>query len=48
VALLSCPHRLQLELDPASATFATHWPIVPLFGAGLDGRLAAMAEGAAD
>jgi CubicO group peptidase (beta-lactamase class C family) len=48
LALLSCPHRLELELDPASGTFATHWPIAPLFGAGLEGRLAEMAAGAAD
>ena len=48
LALLSCPHRLEIELDPASGTFATHWPIVPLFGAGLQGRLAAMATGAPD
>jgi hypothetical protein len=48
LALLSCPHRLEIELDPVSGTFATHWPILPLFGAGLEGRLASMASGAAD
>jgi CubicO group peptidase (beta-lactamase class C family) len=48
LSLLSCPHRLELELDPASGTFATHWPIAPLFGAGVEGRLTAMASGAAD
>ena len=48
VALLSCPHRLEVELDPRSGTFATHWPIVPLFGAGVEARLASMARGAAE
>jgi hypothetical protein len=43
LAFLAGPHRLELDLDPATGTFATHWPIVPLFGAGVAGRLASMA-----
>ena len=42
LAFLATPHRLEIELDPAAGTFAARWPLVPLFGAGLDTRLAAM------
>ena len=48
LVFLSCPHRLEIELDPMSGTFATHWPIVPLFGAGVAARLASMAAGPAE
>jgi CubicO group peptidase (beta-lactamase class C family) len=43
LAFLASPHRLELELDPATGTFATTWPILPFFGAGVAGRLASMA-----
>ena len=42
LAFLVNPHRLEIELDPATATFTTHWPNGPLFGAGLDRRLTSM------
>jgi hypothetical protein len=42
LVLLASPHRLEIELDPSTGTFATHWPIPPLFIAGLDRRLSSM------
>ena len=42
LVFLATPHRLEIELDPSKRTFLTHWPNVPLFGAGLDNRLASM------
>jgi CubicO group peptidase (beta-lactamase class C family) len=30
LAMLATPHRLELALDPATATFVTRWPDVPL------------------
>jgi hypothetical protein len=42
LVFLATPHRLEIELDPSRRTFFTHWPNVPLFGAGLDNRLASM------
>jgi CubicO group peptidase (beta-lactamase class C family) len=41
VALLATPHRLEIALDPATATFVTRWPDVPL-GTGRSIRLASM------
>ena len=32
LAFLETPHRLEIELDPAAATFVARWPLVPLFG----------------
>jgi hypothetical protein len=32
VALLATPHRLEIALDPSTATFVTRWPDVPLAG----------------
>jgi hypothetical protein len=42
LVFLATPHRLEIELDPAAGTFAARWPLVPLFGAGLDPHLASM------
>jgi hypothetical protein len=42
VAFLATPHRLEIELDPAAGTFVARWPLVPLFGVGLDPHLASM------
>jgi hypothetical protein len=42
VSFLATPHRLEVELDPAMATFTTHWPLVPLFGGGLPHHLHAI------
>ena len=42
VVFLATPHRLEIELDPSTATFVARWPLVPLFGAGLAPRLASM------
>ena len=42
VVFLATPHRLEIELDPSTATFAARWPLVPLFGAGLAPRLASL------
>ena len=39
LVFLATPHRLEIELDPTTATFTTRWPSMPLFGAGLDNRL---------
>jgi hypothetical protein len=39
LAFLHTPHRLELVLDPATATFTSRWPAVPLFGGGLGLRL---------
>jgi hypothetical protein len=38
------PHRLELRLDAGSSTFDAAWPLVPLFGAGIDTTLAGMHE----
>ena len=42
LSFLPTPHRLEIELDPTAGTFSARWPLVPLFGAGLDARLASM------
>jgi CubicO group peptidase (beta-lactamase class C family) len=42
LAFLATPHRLEVELDPSTATFITRWPLVPLFGAGVQHHLDAM------
>jgi hypothetical protein len=42
LVFLASPHRLEIELDPAAGTFLATWPVVPLFGAGLDQRLGAI------
>jgi CubicO group peptidase (beta-lactamase class C family) len=42
LVFLHTPHRLEIELDPATATFVARWPLMPLFGVGADHRLAAL------
>ena len=42
LVLLDTPHRLELLLDPAMATFTATWPLMPLFLAGVEKRLASM------
>ncbi len=42
VVFLATPHRLEVELDPATATFTTRWPLVPLFGGGIQHPLDGM------
>ncbi len=42
LVFLATPHRLEVELDPSTATFAARWPLVPLFGAGLAPQLVSM------
>lgn len=42
LVFLASPHRLQVELDPSTATFTTRWPHIPLFGGGINPRLDAM------
>ena len=42
VAFLHTPHRIEIELDPATATFVAEWPLMPLFGIGADHRLAGL------
>jgi CubicO group peptidase (beta-lactamase class C family) len=37
LSLLETPHRLEIALDPATATFVTRWPHVPLSNDGLAG-----------
>ncbi|MGE0622045.1 MAG: serine hydrolase domain-containing protein [Pseudomonadales bacterium] len=39
---LATPHRLEITLNPATATFDARWPVMPLFGAGLGRRLTSM------
>ena len=42
LSFLATPHRLEIELDPATGTFVARWPLIPLFGIGPDHRLAAL------
>lgn len=42
LAMLATPHRLELTIDPDQGSFKAHWPIMPLFGAGIHRYLAAM------
>lgn len=42
LSFLHTPHRLEIELDPADATFVARWPLMPLFGVGADHRLAGL------
>jgi hypothetical protein len=42
LVFLAGPHRLEIELDPVSHTYVARWPLVPLFGAGGDDRLASL------
>lgn len=42
VVLVHTPHRIELTLDPATATFSAVWPLMPLFGVGVDRRLSSM------
>jgi CubicO group peptidase (beta-lactamase class C family) len=42
LVLLDTPHRLELALDPARATFAATWPVMPLFMAGVEKHLSSI------
>ncbi|MGB0113434.1 MAG: serine hydrolase, partial [Ilumatobacteraceae bacterium] len=42
LAVVATPHRLEIDLDPASGTFLAQWPLVPLFGVGIDPDIASM------
>jgi hypothetical protein len=42
VVLVHTPHRLEVTIDLAERTFTAVWPIVPLFGVGVDRRLSSM------
>jgi CubicO group peptidase (beta-lactamase class C family) len=42
LVMLDTPHRLEVTLRPATQTFETHWPVLPIFGAGIDKRIASM------
>jgi hypothetical protein len=42
LSFIHTPHRLEVELDPATSTFVARWPLMPLFGVGADHRLAAL------
>ena len=42
LVFVATPHRLEIVLDPASSTFVARWPLMPLFGAGLDAHLTSM------
>jgi hypothetical protein len=42
IVFLHTPHRLEIELDPASETFVARWPLMPLFGVGADAHLAGL------
>ncbi len=44
LSFLHTPHRLEIELDPATATFVARWPLMPLFGVGADHRLTELRE----
>src|SRR5262249_50324426 len=39
LAPLDTPHRLEITLRPATHTFETRWPLLPIFGAGIGKRL---------
>ena len=40
--LRETPHRLELKLNPIDGLFQSHWPLPPLFGAGVGKYLALM------
>ncbi len=40
VSFLETPHRLEIALDPTTATFVTRWPHVPLATEGIAGMVA--------
>lgn len=42
LAMLETPHRLEITLRPATQTFETHWPVLPIFGAGIDAHVSSM------
>lgn len=42
LVFVATPHRLEIVLDPASSRFVARWPLMPLFGAGLDANLTSM------
>jgi hypothetical protein len=42
LVFVATPHRLEIALDPASGQFVARWPLMPLFGAGLDAHLTSM------
>jgi CubicO group peptidase (beta-lactamase class C family) len=42
LVLLASPHRLEITLDPTTSTFSTHWPITPLFLAGMSSQLSSV------
>lgn len=42
LAFLASPHRLELELNHRRQTFVARWPLVPLFGVGIDRRLSSI------
>lgn len=42
LAVVASPHRLEITADPTTATFTARWPVMPIFGLGLDGVLARM------
>jgi len=42
VILRETPHRLTIQLDPSTRTFTSHWPLLPLFGAGIGKYLSLM------
>ncbi len=43
LVFLDTPHRLELLLDPVTATFTATWTVMPLFAAGIQRQLSAMA-----
>ena len=40
--LLATPHRFEIVLHPTTLTFDTRWPVLPLFGAGIDKPIGSM------
>jgi len=42
LVLRETPHRLELTLNPMDGVFRSHWPLPPLFGAGVGKYLALM------
>ncbi len=43
VSFLHTPHRIEIDLDPATGTFVAEWPLMPLFGIGADPHLVSLA-----
>ena len=42
LVFLATPHRLEINVNPEAGTFVAQWPLMPLFGAGIDKPLSGL------